>query len=78
MSPKRVCQVLKYGWKHAGDISDIAFDGKKRIMLFIDILDSFAGPEAEHRTRNEGKRFAARPMAERFSGHTPFFAKIYP
>ena len=41
MSPKRVCQVLKYGWKHAGDISDIAFDGKKRIMLFIDILCCF-------------------------------------
>lgn len=34
----RVKQVLRYGWQHAGQISHEAFEGKKRISLFFDII----------------------------------------
>ena len=35
---KRIRQVIRYGWKHAGEISSTHFDGKKRIPVFLDIL----------------------------------------
>lgn len=34
----RLRQVAKYGWQHAGQISQEAFEGKKRIALFYDIF----------------------------------------
>lgn len=38
MDTKRLKQIIKYGWKHAGQISDRDYSGKRRIGLFIDIL----------------------------------------
>ena len=37
----RLKQVTKYGWQHAGQISQEAFDGKKRTSLFFDILGCY-------------------------------------
>lgn len=34
----RLRQVAKYGWQHAGQISQESFEGKKRIALFYDIF----------------------------------------
>lgn len=34
----RIRQVAKYGWQHAGQISQESFEGKKRIALFYDIF----------------------------------------
>ncbi len=34
----RIRQVAKYGWLHAGEISEKEYAGKKRISLFFDIL----------------------------------------
>lgn len=44
MNFKRIKQVIKYGWLHAGQISDRHFDGggrRKRLLLFADILKCF-------------------------------------
>jgi acetyltransferase-like isoleucine patch superfamily enzyme len=38
----RLRQVLKYGWQHAGQISREAFEGKRRISLFFDILGCYS------------------------------------
>lgn len=37
----RLRQVVKYGWQHAGQISQEAFEGKKRFFLFLDIFGSY-------------------------------------
>lgn len=37
----RIKQVVKYGWQHAGEISEDAFDGKNRISLFFDIFGCY-------------------------------------
>ena len=37
----RLRQVVKYGWQHAGQISQEAFDGKKRMSLFFDIFGCY-------------------------------------
>ena len=41
MNSHRIKQVAKYGWLHAGQISQEAFDGKKRMSLFFDILGCY-------------------------------------
>ncbi len=38
---KRLKQVFCYGWKHASQISQDSFNGKKRFSLFLDILTCF-------------------------------------
>ena len=38
----RVRQVVRYGWQHAGQISREAFEGKKRVSLFFDILGCYS------------------------------------
>lgn len=37
----RIKQVAKYGWLHAGKISDDFFSGQKRIRIFLDILTCY-------------------------------------
>lgn len=37
----RLRQVLKYGWQHAGQVSQEAFGGKKQLPLFLDIFGCF-------------------------------------
>lgn len=37
----RLKQVAKYGWQHAGQISQEAFGSKKRIPLFLDIFGCY-------------------------------------
>lgn len=37
----RLNQVVKYGWKHAVQISNDYFAGKKRISLFIDVFGCY-------------------------------------
>lgn len=37
----RLRQVVKYGWQHAGQISQDTFDGKKRMSLFFDIFGCY-------------------------------------
>ena len=37
----RLRQVVKYGWLHAGQISDNEFKGKRRLSLFLDILSCY-------------------------------------
>lgn len=37
----RIRQVAKYGWQHAGQISQEAFEGKKRFFLFLDIFGCY-------------------------------------
>lgn len=37
----RLKQVVKYGWQHAGQISQEVFDGKKRMSLFLDIFGCY-------------------------------------
>ena len=37
----RVRQLMKYGWLHAGQISEQDFLGKKRLSLFLDICGCF-------------------------------------
>lgn len=37
----RVRQVVRYGWQHAGQISREAFEGKRRVSLFFDILGCY-------------------------------------
>ena len=37
----RIKQVTHYGWKHAGQISEEAFDGSKRLSLFFDIFGCY-------------------------------------
>ncbi len=37
----RLRQVAKYGWEHAGQISNDCFAGKKRVSLFIDIFGCY-------------------------------------
>lgn len=37
----RIRQVAKYGWQHAGQISQEAFGGKKRLSLFWDIFSCY-------------------------------------
>lgn len=37
----RIRQVVKYGWQHAGQISQESFVGKKRLFLFCDIFSCF-------------------------------------
>jgi Acetyltransferase (isoleucine patch superfamily) len=34
----RICQLARYGWLHAGQISEKEFAGKKRLSLFVDII----------------------------------------
>lgn len=41
VSVLRIKQVFQYGWKHAREISENSFSGKKRIRLFFDILHCF-------------------------------------
>lgn len=41
MNFHRIRQVAKYGWQHAGQISQEAFDGKKRMSLFFDIFGCY-------------------------------------
>ena len=41
MNLHRIRQVAKYGWLHAGQISQEAFDGKKRMSLFFDIFGCY-------------------------------------
>lgn len=38
----RVRQVVRYGWQHAGQISREAFEGKKRVSLFFDIIGCYS------------------------------------
>ena len=40
-SCKRINQVLRFGWEHAGVISKKHFAGKKRVCVFFDILLCF-------------------------------------
>ena len=35
---RRLRQVAIYGWKHAGQISNEHFSGKKRYRIFFDIF----------------------------------------
>lgn len=37
----RIRQLVKYGWQHAGQISQESFNGKKRMSLFFDILGCY-------------------------------------
>ncbi len=37
----RVKQVVKYGWQHAGQISEGEFKGKRRFSLFLDIFKCY-------------------------------------
>lgn len=37
----RIRQVAKYGWQHAGQISDKEFGGAKRLRLFFDIIHCY-------------------------------------
>lgn len=41
MNLHRIRQVAKYGWQHAGQISQEVFDGKKRMSLFFDIFGCY-------------------------------------
>ena len=38
---KRIKQVFRFGWMHAGEISEMHFAGKKRVSIFKDILLCF-------------------------------------
>ena len=38
---RRIRQVFRHGWRHAGEISTKHFSGRKRIHIFIDILSCF-------------------------------------
>ena len=37
----RIRQVVRYGWQHAGEISQNEFSGSKRFSLFLDIIDCY-------------------------------------
>lgn len=37
----RIRQVVRYGWMHAGQISEKEFVGKKRLSLFLDIFSCY-------------------------------------
>lgn len=37
----RIRQVAKYGWQHAGQISEKEFGGSKRLRLFFDIIHCY-------------------------------------
>ena len=37
----RLRQVTRYGWQHAGKISQEAFEGRKRLALFFDIFGCY-------------------------------------
>ena len=37
----RLRQVVKFGWLHAGQVSDIEFQGKRRLSLFFDIISCY-------------------------------------
>lgn len=37
----RIRQVTKYGWLHAGEISERNYAGKKRLSLFLDIISCY-------------------------------------
>lgn len=38
---RRLRQVARYGWQHAGEISREAFEGRKRLSLFFDIFGCY-------------------------------------
>lgn len=37
----RIKQLVKYGWLHAGQISEREFNGKRRLSIFTDILSCY-------------------------------------